>query len=383
MGPEDRQRADLLDRYWDAIVQHERGTRTAEVDAVTATIISQLSAPPASPYLLAAKQRVRQALAASARATADDWSPRPEQFTTESRRFMSRAVRTRPVLPWGRDRAAAVILMAAGAAILFGLLRLSHDEDRHTGGPAVYAPATPSPEATPDDTVLHLTLPATALPTGDSLGAGLAVFTIAPGTWSRWDQTCCPGVLVEHVVSGRYTVRAQAAITVVRADQAVETIPASTEVVLNPGDSLVSRDEVGVEAGNTGTEPVTLLSWLLIQGDGTFNSHVRLPLWVELWPQFTGHKLPGWVEGQPGDIREMADIQGPITVTAAPATIRLQRVTMQDGDAVPMPVGSLQFIAPVGPHADKLRQADNTYRVLGEIGQPVTVYVLTLRQTDP
>ena len=98
---------------------------------------------------------------------------------------------------------------------------------------------------------------------------------------------------------------------------------------------------------------------------------------------FTGHKLPGWVEGQPGDIREMADIQGPITVNAAPAMIQLQRVTMQDGQAVPIPADGLQFIAPVGPHADKLRQTDNTYRVLGEIGQPVTVYVLTLRQTDP
>jgi hypothetical protein len=182
-----------------------------------------------------------------------------------------------------------VFLLAAGAAILFGVLRLTRGEDRHTGGPAIYAPATPSPEATPDDTVLHLTLPATALPTGDTLGAGLAVFTIAPGTRSSWDQTCCPGVLVEHVVAGQYSVRAEAAITIVRADQTVEAIPARTEVVLNPGDSLISRDEVAVEAANTGTEPVTLLSWLLIQGDGTFERQRTTLLWAELWPQFTGH----------------------------------------------------------------------------------------------
>jgi hypothetical protein len=383
MGPEDRQRADFLDQYWDSVVQHEPGTRAAEVDTVTATIISRLSAPPASPQLIAAGQRVRRAVSASARETAAGWSPRHERVVPDTRRFLSRAARRRPALTWARDLAAAVFLLAAGAAILFGVLRLTRGEDRHTGGPAIYAPATPSPEATPDDTVLHLTLPATALPTGDTLGAGLAVFTIAPGTRSSWDQTCCPGVLVEHVVAGQYSVRAEAAITIVRADQTVEAIPARTEVVLNPGDSLISRDEVAVEAANTGTEPVTLLSWLLIQGDGTFERQRTTLLWAELWPQFTGHKLPGWVEGQPGDVREMSDVQGPIRLDARPARIELRRVTVQDDTILPPPADGLQFIAPVGPHADKLRQADNTFRVLGEIGQPVTVYVLTLRQADP
>jgi hypothetical protein len=383
MGPDDHWRADLLDQYWDTVVQHEPGTHTVAVDTVTATIISRLNAPPASPHLIAARQRVRLALAASARETAADRFPRHELLATESRRLFSRAARPRPALLWVRDLAAAMILMATGAAILFGLLRLSHDEDRHTGGPAVYAPATPSPEATPDDTVLRLTLPATALPTGDTLGAGLAVFTIAPGTWSSWDQTCCPGVLVEHVVSGQYSVRAEDAITIIRADQAVEAIPAHTEVLLNPGDSMISRDEVAVEAGNRGTEPVTLLSWLLIQGDGTFERQRTTLLWAELWPQFTGHKLPGWVEGQPGDVREMSDVQGPIRLDAGSATIELRRVTVRDDTILPPPADGLQFIAPVGPHADKLRQADNTYRVLGEIGQPVTVYILTLRGADP
>ena len=53
MGPEDRQRADRLDRYWDAVVQHEPGTLTPEVDTVTATIIAQLNTPPARPELSA------------------------------------------------------------------------------------------------------------------------------------------------------------------------------------------------------------------------------------------------------------------------------------------------------------------------------------------
>ena len=115
---------------------------------------------------------------------------------------------TRPVL---RYAAAAVLII--GIVLALDVIR-GPDRD-HGGAPAIEAPATPSPEASPDDTVLQLTLPATALPTGDKLGAGLAVFTIAPGTWSSWDQTCCPGVLVEHVVTGQYTVRAEVAITVV------------------------------------------------------------------------------------------------------------------------------------------------------------------------
>lgn len=384
---------DELNRFWNELT--ERGTSDApDLDTGDAMLVRRLQSLAAASLPGAARERVWRGLLDAYEPNADS-TKRPQNGATaiahtpsvpDNRRAHPRANRplprpapgwmTRPVL---RYAAAAVLII--GIVLALDVIR-GPDRD-HGGAPAIEAPATPSPEASPDDTVLQLTLPATALPTGDKLGAGLAVFTIAPGTWSSWDQTCCPGVLVEHVVTGQYTVRAEVAITVVRADGAAEEIPTRTRVVLNPGDSLVSRDEVGVEAGNMGTEPVTLLSWLLIQGDGTFNSHVRLPLWIELWPQFTGHKLPGWVEGQPGDIREMADIQGPITVNAAPAMIQLQRVTMQDGQAVPIPADGLQFIAPVGPHADKLRQTDNTYRVLGEIGQPVTVYVLTLRQTDP
>ena len=383
MGPEDRQRADRLDRYWDAVVQHEPGTLTAEVDTVTATIIAQLNTPPASPRFLSVRQRVRQTIVTSARATAADLSTPRGSFTTEKRHYVPDASRLRSGPTWFRDVAAAVMLIAVGAVILFGLLQLRRDQDQHTGGPAVHAPASASQEATSDETVLQLTLPAASLPTGDGVGAGLAVFTIAPGTRSTWNQTCCPGVLVEYVLSGQYTVRSQAAMTVVRAGGAVEEVPARTEVVLNPGDSLVSRDEVGVEAANTGTEPVSLLSWLLITGDGTFNSRVQLPMWVEFGSQFTGHKLPGWVEGLPGDVREMADVQGPIKLDAAPATIQLRRVTIPDDSIVPLPADGLQFLAPVGPHADKLRQADHSFRILGEIGQPVTVYILTLQQTDP
>ena len=57
MGPEDRQRADRLDRYWDAVVQHEPGTLTPEVDTVTATIIAQLNTPPVSPRFLSVRQQ--------------------------------------------------------------------------------------------------------------------------------------------------------------------------------------------------------------------------------------------------------------------------------------------------------------------------------------
>jgi hypothetical protein len=371
--PDDHRLADDLDRYWDATLRGEAPARPGGIDEISAAIIARLREPTESRYLADAQQRVRQQVVESTTTVRPPVIPSPES-DLENRERMSRlnvrgAPRTVLIL-------AATILLALGVALAIDILREPNPD--HGGGPAIHAPATPTPE-----TVLEITLPATALPTGDGVGAGLAVFTIAPGTRSTWDQTCCPGVLVEYVLSGQYTVRSQAAITVVRASGAAEEVPARTEVVLNPGDSLISRDEVGVEAANTGTEPVALLSWLLITGDGTFNSRVQLPMWDQFGPQFTGHKLPGWVEGLPGDVREMADVQGPIMLDAAPATIQLRRVTLPDNSTVSLPADGLQFVAPVGPHADKLRQADHTLRILGEIGQPVTVYILTLHQGGP
>ena len=378
---------DALDRFWDAVVTGEAREPTGLDATIAATVRRLHAAQPRS--------------GANPRFVADLWDELsrgdpPAERAVPLRHHDRGPVDARPIPRSPVDGAgtdesrrwlpillsAALLVLTLGVALGARLPGRFSGPD-HSRAPAVYAPASPSPAATPDETVLELTLPATALPTGDGVGAGLAVFTIAPGTRSTWDQTCCPGVLVEYVLSGQYTVRAAAAITVVRAGGAVEDIPARIEVILNPGDALVSRDEVGVEAANTGAEPVSLLSWLLIEGAGTFDTQRVTHLWAELWPQFTGHKLPGWVEGLPGDIREMSDVQGPVSLDAAPATIRLRRVTVPDDSVVPLPVEGVQFVAPVGPHADKLRQADMSLRILGEIGQPVTVYILTLQQADP
>ena len=129
-------------------------------------------------------------------------------------------------------------------------------------------PATPSPETTPGDTVLELTFPVDALPTGDGVSAGLGYFSIPPGNSSTWISKCCRGPLIEYVVSGQYTVTVAAAIEVFRADGTVEQIPANTVATLGPGDSLLSRNETEAQAVNNGMEPVDIVQWTFVDESG-------------------------------------------------------------------------------------------------------------------
>ena len=171
------------------------------------------------------------------------------------------------------------------------------DPSSHTGAPAINAPASPTSDATSNDTVLELTILADTLPTGDGVSAGLGYFSILPGKSSTWISKCCRGPLIEYVVSGQYTVTSTAAIDVIRGDGTVEQVPANTAVTLGPGDSLLSRNETEVQAENNGSELVEIVQWTFIDDSGDTAS-------------FRGHLLPGWIDGGG------ADVQGPLQILA-------------------------------------------------------------------
>ena len=86
-----------------------------------------------------------------------------------------------------------------------------------------------------------------------------------------------PGVRVDYVVDGEYTVRADGPIDVRRADGREETVPAGTEIVLGPGDRMLVPEGTGFANANNGDAPVRVVGWYLYEGAG--KSHRTAPNW--------------------------------------------------------------------------------------------------------
>lgn len=257
---------------------------------------------------------------------------------------------------------AAILLAIAGVAI--GLFWTRADSPQKSIPAAIPASPTAEPAPVTMETLLQFTLPLDELPKGEGISSGLAHFTIPPGTRSTWESYCCDGPMIEFVMEGLYTVRAESSITVVRAGGSIEEISSGTEVTLGPGDSLISRNEVKVEAANNGTEPVELLNWVLIENGN-----------------FGGHSLPGWVS-------HAADVQGPITEFAGPLTVTLQQYTLLPRATLTFADDTLYFAVPAPENEDGTPSAGTFARMANGSSQNVgtrtlRVYVLTWEQAVP
>jgi len=245
--------------------------------------------------------------------------------------------------------------------IVLGLVFFTLGQDRSDDNQAATRPAE-MPNGLAEETLLTAMLPAEIWPQWRVDSEILAV-TILPGNRSTWWPTCCPGPMVEYVIEGAYAVRAQAPIRVVRAARAIEEVPAGTEVTLGPGDGLISRSETVVEAANTGTTPVTLLNWVMVDDDsGTSPAHL-LAGWTRV-------DTDGWYQMSP---------------PVRPISVRLKRVTLPPKGELPLPPrGTLQFCV-------TLREPDSTgtpfpldtdVRTNGAIynryAQAITAYLVTV-----
>lgn len=375
---DDRPQADAIDRYWDEVFRgRPAGAAPDALDPDLAATVRRLRALDAAP---AADPGF------AARLWADlirgEEAPLPQPLP-EPRRFEPTMTATSLPMPFPleapRTRRRGVAWFAA-AALVIAALGLGYrafwpdPTDRSLPIPAAAIPATaaPTPTAMPTptpvpiaataQTLLTLTFPADALRRDDRVSAGLGHFSIPPGKRSTWTPYCCPGPLVEYVVAGVYTVRAEAKIRVVRADGTTEEIATGTEAVLGPGDALVSRNETVVEGANTGTAPVELLGWVLIgPGGGVFG----------------GHSLPGWIDHN-------ADVQDRLTVPPGGATVHLRRVELDADTVYPAPPsGAFSFAVtlqtntagtPVAGYGQKGTDGSLAHAA----GGPVTFYVLTL-----
>ena len=255
-----------------------------------------------------------------------------------------------------------IILIGATAARLW---LDGNGSGPRSGGPIVYAPATPSPDATPtDETLFEISIPAEFLPTGENISVEFARLAVPAGTISEWTTDCCSGPLVEYVLSGAYTVRAHDPITVIRANGHTEAIPGGTEVTLGVGDGLLSHNENQVEASNTGSDPAILLQWVMIDNLIHFN----------------GHQLPGWefLQG-PDGVRTFS-------LENTPAQIELRRVTSPAGKVIETRSDSTHVQVALFAEADSdgrvSRASDGSIIPYTPSGEAATVYIVSFSQAE-
>jgi hypothetical protein len=347
---------DELDRFWDARLAGQptdsvlgdaglgeavRRLHTAEdVDRAEPSFVNRLRAElfdsQASPG------------AASGDETEDVVAPRfiPQMETVQRHRWLAAIA------------AALLIVLVGGIASYYLFDR--REEPRHTIGPAINAPATPSPAAEPTDaTLFDVVLPAEVLPTGDGRLTGLAIIYVDPGSTGTWVESCCPGLMFEHIVAGEIAFTSKAAAQVLRADASVEEIAAGTEAMLRTGDTWIARNEVEFTASNTGTEPVQMAEWVYLH-DPSAN--------------FGGHQLDGW--GGPGglDVTDQPpDFPGPIEV-------QLRRLVLDSGEGrYPMRTGGVRLVVSPDIETDILTVfGDGGFTAFDSQGRPTTAYTIEI-----
>jgi len=216
------------------------------------------------------------------------------------------------------------------------------------------------------ETLLDLPIPAEMIPRGDPLGSSLAHYTLPQGTTTTWDV---PQLRVEYVLAGRYTVRSEGSVQIVRAggSDGLESIPAGTETTLGPGDAMIAPRETTSDYTNPGPDPADLLAWGLNEGE--LATHDPTP--------------SGWITYD-------VDLSHQPPLPPGAGRLRLRRIELAAEEELAPPPGTLQLAVtlpenaagtPTPSHLEHRVTANGaTVRNFGP--GPTTVYVLTLEPTS-
>jgi hypothetical protein len=365
--PDDHRLADDLDRYWDATLRGEAPARPGGIDDIVDAVIARLKEPAITPHLAEAEQRGRQRVVEStmvASATAvRGQAVHPPMTAPDNRGGMSRPNVAR--VPRTVLILAATILLALGVALAIDILR-DRDTDR-AGVPAIPAPATPSPAASPT-ALFEVTLPAEIVPHTTERITGLSYDKYSAGTTSVWQPYCCDGPIVQYQLTGSIQVTGTAEFQIVRADGTIDQIPANTEATVNTGDTLVTLNQTGITTVNRGTVDAEILNWLLLDSPGD---------------RFGGRTGQDGLVG--GTHVNVGDFQGNLVDLPGAVTVSLQKLEVEPNEVVHPPPGGVQlaltldifyeFVPTVG--------TDSSFTAHNMNGHPTTpVYVVTLRPAD-
>jgi hypothetical protein len=291
---DERDRADALDRQWDALLRGEATSTTAGLDADLVTLVARLHAagsaiPPLFPDRNQAWWELRQASTPAPVSSSDgettppawphlnghaDLFPRQPSETSQPRR------RGRWVLTQLATAVLLLLTLAAGFAAIRQRPPEAPDEGRWV--PALVRALEAAPGGIVDTPLIETSFSPEELPRGEKEAIYYRL-TIPPATSLPYlgslfcgchTETITAGVGAEVVQTGVYTLRLEAPLRVQRAGSTrpSEEIPAGTEVTLTAGDAVIYPDYAAPgDIRNAGNEPVTLIgvSITATEGSGT------------------------------------------------------------------------------------------------------------------
>jgi hypothetical protein len=296
MEPAESQRADALDLTWDAVLDGQPISSRPDHDSDLAQLITELHAAIATPSLFPDRRQAwdefkRRTALSNAPLASTNLEASSTQFTFNGR--VAAPISPRPASPALRPfRSAAMGLLATAALLLLtlaaGLVATwqgSQPDDDLIAVPALVLTADdalgpPGASTVIADPLFAATFAADQLPTGET-GAVFYQLTLAPGaTMPNLGGLSCgcspyvlgPGVGIERVQSGEYTVQLDAPIRIQRGGVAADTeeLPARTEITLGPGDvAIYSKYDTRGEIRNNGSAPVEVVGVVIVESVGS------------------------------------------------------------------------------------------------------------------
>jgi hypothetical protein len=301
---DERDRADALDRQWDALLRGELPATTADLDADLAALVARLqAAATAIPTLFPDRNQAWRELRQAPTPSVGPWSggeAPPAWPHPNGRAHVDLIPQQRSVAPLPRRGGNWVLTQLATAALLlltlavgFAAIRqqmpVARDEGRWV--PALVSALEAAPGGIVDTPLIEATFTAEELPRGEKEAIYYRL-TIPPAASLPYlggafchcrSETVTAGVGVEVVQTGVYTLRLEVPLRVQRAGSTrpSEEIPAGTEVTLAAGDAVIYPDYAAPgDIRNTGNEPVTLIGVAIIATEGSGTPLPKAPTGV-------------------------------------------------------------------------------------------------------
>jgi hypothetical protein len=366
-----------LNRFWNELIRSAGDQEAGALDRDAAATLRRLHALARTPPPVAAQEHVDRAMQAWVVAPRNGKVPPDVARASVSQPAGPADPPARqpwatrpPVLRSPLTHFRQVVVPLATAALLllsawFGYLALAPDRpgaSRPIVLPApVSSPALPEPSGVTNEMLVAIFVPADLVPTGSAVIWELAHIVVAPnseGMWTAAAGACCPGLRFDYVVDGSYAARSDGPAQVVRIGATgAEEVPPGTEVVLGPGEALISRNEFAFSSLNREATPAHLVS--LFFTDGGYSAGAYPANWTQY------------------DL----DMQAPPSIPGGPKVLRLQRVFLPPGTTLAPPsraVGELSVTLADDALVSKLRTETTLPSVRNYGTEPVTVYVLTL-----
>lgn len=348
MERNERQRANALDRYWDAVQRGESPVRASGIDEMAEAVIQHLGQPRAA-LSPGSARRIREDLASHAR------DPGITRGGAPGTPALAPPLRL-PAAPVSVRLPRAVVQLTSMFMLLLVLAfsaLLLWPGSRFSEHPTVL----PAPPDVAADVLLTISIPERAAPRWKVAIADLIHASIPPDSSGTIDA---PMLRVEYTLKGQYAVRSDAPLMVVQAGNTTpREMQPGTEITLNPGDTLISPPDSVSEYANQESRPAEMLTWTVNPRTSSTDLQPRS------WGIYASESRNG------------------ITPQDGPIDFQLHRVVLEPDATFPASPDALQMAVTVSENAKDYTVAktrDGGRRNLGK--EPVTIMVVTVRPAE-